>query len=82
MSEAFDYSVAAELYLGGPKSSRQRSRYMRFPSIAEAIRYAIEELSGDTVRTIILEAGDTRYDVKAVRALYEASGYPLRRGPP
>lgn len=78
MTETIDYSASAELYANATNGPR-RSRYMRFPSFAEALRYAIEQLPGDALRSLVIEAGETRYDGKAIRALYDAPTYPLAR---
>ena len=42
----FDYGVPAELFMGKRKGGpRQPLRYRRFATAAEAIRFAVEELS-------------------------------------
>ena len=57
----------------------RNSRYMRFPSAAEAIRFAIEEMQKAALPGIAIELGDDRYEGGAIRALYDAPEYPLQR---
>ena len=40
---SFDYSAAAELFLAKPAKG-SRTKYWRFATAAEAIRYAVEDL--------------------------------------
>jgi hypothetical protein len=80
MNGGVDWSTPAELYSSVATFKTRNSRYMRFPSAAEAIRFAIEEMSKATLRGIAIELGDDRYEGEAIRALYYASDYPLERG--
>jgi hypothetical protein len=77
---AFDYGAEAELFPGaaGP-SRRQPVRYRRFASAAEALRFAMEELSPGSLAGAALEVGDERFDSPGIRQLYEAADYPLVR---
>jgi hypothetical protein len=77
---AFDYGAEAELFPGaaGP-SRRQPVGYKRFASAAEALRFAMEELSPGSLAGAALEVGDERFDSHGMRELYEAAGYPLLR---
>lgn len=80
MSAAVDYSAPAELYSSVATFKTRNSRYMRFPSAAEAIRFAIEEMPKTALRGIAIELDDDRFEGEAIRALYYASDYPLERG--
>ena len=75
----FDYGAPAELFMakrkGGP---RQRLRYRRFATAAEAIRFAVEELPA--VRAL-MQVGDQRFDGDDIQRLYESNDYPLQRRP-
>jgi hypothetical protein len=76
----FDYSTEAELYSGFARAfRRQPVGYRRFASAAEAIRFAMEELSAESLPGAALEVGDRRFDSHGIRRLYEASNYPLAR---
>jgi hypothetical protein len=76
----FDYSIEAELFSGFARAfRRQPVGYRRFASAAEAIRFAMEELSVESLAGAALEVGEQRLDSHGIRRLYEASNYPLAR---
>jgi hypothetical protein len=76
----FDYSMEAELYSGFARAFRRQTvDYRRFASAAEAIRFAMEELSAQSLAGAALEVGDQRFDSHGIRRLYEDSSYPLAR---
>ncbi len=78
--ERFDYAAKAELFPG--RSLRGRSRvlkYMRFDCAAEAIRYAVEQLSSAVLLSTYLEVDEKRYDSGGIRHLYDQPEYPFRR---
>lgn len=76
----FDYSTEAELFSGFARAfRRQPIGYRRFANAAEAIRFAMEELSAEFLAGAALEVGDQRFDSYGIRRLYEASHYPLAR---
>ncbi len=81
--DGFDYSAPAELF---PTRSRKGSRpmaYRRFAKAAEAIRFAIEELSPTHLLGAHLEVEEARFDRDGIRRLYDSEDYPLaRRDPP
>jgi hypothetical protein len=77
---AFDYDAEAELFPGAARPSRgQPVGYRRFAHAAEALRFAMEELSPGALAGAALEVGDERFDSHGMRQLYEASDYPLAR---
>lgn len=81
--DGFDYSAPAELF---PTRSRKGNRpmaYRRFAKAAEAIRFAIEELSPTHLLGAHLEVEEARFDRDGIRRLYDSEDYPLaRRDPP
>jgi hypothetical protein len=74
-----DWAEPAELYTSVATFRLRNARYQRFPTAAEAIRFAIEELPGAALRGTAIESGDTRYEGDQIRALYDAPDYPLQR---
>jgi len=74
-----DWSAPAELYTSVATFRTRNARYFRFPTVAEAIRFAIEELPAAALRGTVMESGDTRHEGQAIRALYDAQDYPLER---
>lgn len=79
MNTATDWSRPAELYSSVASFGARKSRYMRFPSLAEAIRFAVEDMPETQMRALALESGDDRHEGEAIRALYYAPDYPLKR---
>lgn len=77
MNSSLDWSKPAELYSSSATFGARKSRYMRFPSLAEAIRFAVEDMP--QMRALALESGDDRFEGEAIRALYHAPDYPLGR---
>jgi hypothetical protein len=76
----FDYSAAAEMFSPmSRKARRQPLGYRRFSSAADAIRFAIEELSPQLLIGTYLEVAEHRYEGNQIRRLYESTGYPLDR---
>lgn len=53
--------------------------YRKFDSAAEAVRYAVEELSGISARTSIMEVAEGRFNHMELRKLYDDNHYPLPR---
>ena len=78
MAGLVDYKCSAELF---PASSARRGKvgYRRFDSLAEALRYAVEELSPALIVGAYLEANEVRYAASEMRQLYDAEAYPLPR---
>jgi hypothetical protein len=79
MMERFDYDAAADLYPSRRYAKSAQTRYRRFDRAADAISYVIEELPATWLPGTFLEVGDLRLEGSAIRALYDAPGYPLPR---
>jgi hypothetical protein len=75
---SFDYSAPAELFLPKPMKG-SRTKYRRFATAAEAIRYAVEDLRMPKAFGAWLEVGDERFSGSEIQRQYEASDYPLRK---
>jgi hypothetical protein len=70
---AFDYNTPAELF-PSKRTRSARMKYKRFPTAAEAIRFAVETLP--QLRTLGAW-GDERFNSDEIRRLYDDSDYPL-----
>jgi hypothetical protein len=68
---SFDYSAPAELFLSKPAKG-SRTKYRRFATAAEALRYAVEDLRIPKAFGAWLEVGDERFDSSEIQRLYEA----------
>jgi hypothetical protein len=80
----FDFNAPAELFPTPSRKGRPMGRpmgYRRFDTAADAIRFAIEELSAELLIGAHLEVEEERFDNEGIRRLYERADYPLvRRG--
>ena len=77
----FDYAAPGELFSARSISMRSRVTYKRFDSAAKAIRFAVEEMPADTLRSTTLEVDEVRMRGEEIRELYQHPDYPLRRKP-
>jgi hypothetical protein len=75
---AFDYTAPAELFLAKPMKG-SRTKYWRFSTAAEAIRYAVEDLRMPRAFGAWLQVGDERFNSVEIQRLYEADDYPPRK---
>lgn len=76
----FNYTAPAEMFMTSARAMRRRPiGYRRFASAAQAIKCAIEELPAPLLVGAVIEVDEERFDHQAIRALYEADGYPLTR---
>jgi hypothetical protein len=75
---SFDYNVPGRTVSGEPAKG-SRTKYRRFATAAEALRYAVEDLRIPKAFGAWLEVGDERFDSSEIQRLYEADDYPLRK---
>jgi hypothetical protein len=75
---AIDYNSPAELF-PSRRYAKSLARYRRFDSAAEAVRHVIEEMPASWLVGTMLDIDGRRYEGSAIRALYDAAGYPLAR---
>jgi hypothetical protein len=73
---SFDYDAPAELFLSKPAKG---TKYHRFATAAEALRYAVEDLRMPKAFGAWLEVGDARFGSTEIQRLYDADDYPLRK---
>ena len=67
---SFDYNAPAEVFLSKPAKGC-RTKYRRFATAAEALRYAIEDLRMPKAFGAWLEVGDARFNSSEIPRLYE-----------
>ena len=77
--DGFDYSAPAELFPSRSRTGKSRSRYMRFDTAAEGLRFVIETLPAPAALGAYLVVDEARFGVEEMRHLYENAGYPLTR---
>ena len=77
--DGFDYDAPAELFPSRSRAGRSRSRYMRFDTAAEGLRFVIEDLPAPAALGAYLVIDEARFGLEEMRYLYENAGYPLTR---
>jgi hypothetical protein len=75
----FDYSAPAELFPSRNRKIKSLVKYRRFDKAADAIRFAMEELSPPLLLGAFIEIDEARLDHKNIRDLYESADYPLKK---
>lgn len=74
------YNMEASLYYAKSASSQRKALVLRrFAKAAEAIRYAVEDLSPGLLRGCSLEVNESFYFGREIRPLYDDRAFPLRR---
>ena len=75
---SFDYDAPAELFLS-KYAKNNRTKYRRFATAAEAIRYAVEDLRTPRALGAWMQVGDERFNSDDIRRLYDDGDFPLRK---
>lgn len=80
----FNYDVPGEFYSRKTRGKTQGLRpkglsYHRFANVAEAIRFAMEDLPSAALGGCMLEADGERFGAKELRELYASPRFPLRK---
>jgi hypothetical protein len=78
--EMFDYGASADLYTkrSGMKANR-KTTYRRFSNAADAIHFAVENLSPELLQNALLEVDEKRFTTDQIRSLYDDTTFPLPR---
>lgn len=76
---AFNYNAPAELFPSRNRKAPSKVKYRRFDKVAEAIRFAIEELAEPQLLGAYIETETGRLGHREIRALYDSPEYPLKR---
>jgi hypothetical protein len=74
----FDFAAPAELFSSRGKG-RAQFRYKRFDTAAEAVRFAVEEMTAPALLGAYLEVEEARFAGQDIRSLYASAAYPLKR---
>ena len=78
MNDNIDFGAPAELF---PPASHRRGQlsYRRVATLAEAVRFVVEDMPAIQRPGALIESDEVRYLGAEIDALYNATGYPLRR---
>lgn len=79
MSITRDYSQPADVYMHSSKRRAGPVQFRKFPTLAEAVQFAIEGVPSAGLTGVSIESGDERYEGKGIIQLYESAAYPLDR---
>ena len=75
----FDYGTPAELFPSRGKKGRSQITYKRFDTAAEAIRFAMEDISPSALLGAYIEVEEARFGFHEIQYLYENAAFPLKR---
>jgi hypothetical protein len=74
-----NYNERAELYLGSDTRVAQEQGPRSFPTVAHAIRFAVEQAAPVSLRGALLRTGSTSLTGDALVKAYRSKHYPLPR---
>lgn len=76
---AFNYQASAELFYPRRMGRTAPLEFQRFDTSAEAIKFAIEQLTPASLHGAVIELESDRLDSSVIRKLYESDHFPLAR---
>jgi hypothetical protein len=77
---ADNHVMEASLYFAKSSNSKRKALvFRRFARAAEAIRFAVEDLSPQLLDGCSLEVNEGHYFGREIRPLYDDRAFPLRR---
>ena len=75
-----DYFLEASLYYSKSGNSKQKGLvFRRFTRAADAILFAVEELTPKLLYGCSLEVNEAHYNGREIHPLYDDNAFPLRR---
>lgn len=77
--EQFDFSAPADVYAATGLKRPQKVIFRKFPTGAEALRYAMEVLPAEALKRAIVESDVARLEAAEIATLYRSPSYPLVR---
>ena len=75
----FDYNASAELFMSPSRADNSQTKYKRFDTASEAIRFVVENLPAAVLLGAYLLVDEARFGVEDIRSLYDSARYPLPR---
>lgn len=79
MASVPDFQQPAELYFQTPNSgSRKSLSYRRFETLAEAVSFAMEDLSARNRLSSTLQFGERRLRHHEIKFLYQHADFPVQ----
>lgn len=75
----FNFAASAELFPSRNLKGRSQVRYRRFNTAAEAVKFAVEDMSPAAMLGAYLEVNEKRFGFQEIQALYAHPAYPLKR---
>ncbi len=75
----FDFGAPAELFPSRVKKGRYQITYKRFDTAAEAIRFAVEDISPSALLGAYIEVNEARFGLQEIQHLYASAAFPLKR---
>jgi hypothetical protein len=74
-----DFNAPGELYCRKTGARSRGLQFRRFPKVAQAVRFAMEELSPLALHSCLLDVEGSRFGAKELTAFYYNHNYPFAR---